>query len=207
MTTADPARRQLHQRLIDTLGSDEASTLMALLPQPGDEPASKADVDRLSQRMDEQFLGVDARFVGVDARFLAMDQRFDDLDTAIALRIESSESRLRGDFHQLSAATGLALADLRTELGTSRSDLRTEMGTSRSELRAELGTSRSELRAELATGLADLRVELVNGLAEMNIGLADLRTEMHRSLRINLLITVGFLGTLVSLVGLLTSTS
>ncbi|MFP4513936.1 MAG: hypothetical protein ACLFRV_13415, partial [Acidimicrobiales bacterium] len=81
MATTPPARHQLFQVLSEAIGPDGATTLMDLLPQPGEpEPASAADLERLSARMDERFLGVDARLVSIDARFDQMDQRFDQID-------------------------------------------------------------------------------------------------------------------------------
>jgi hypothetical protein len=49
----------------------------------------------------------------------------------------------------------------------------------------------------------DWRIDALG--SRMLTGFADLRTELHRSLRINLIVTVGFLGTLVAVVGALTS--
>ncbi len=43
--------------------------------------------------------------------------------------------------------------------------------------------------------------------SRMLTAIADLRTELHRSLRLNLIVTVGFLGTLVAVVGVVTSTA
>jgi hypothetical protein len=46
---------------------------------------------------------------------------------------------------------------------------------------------------------------LMTEIAGVRIGLADLRTELHRSLRVNMLVTIGVLGTLITVVGALTS--
>ncbi len=41
-------------------------------------------------------------------------------------------------------------------------------------------------------------------MAGVRTALADLRTELHRSLRVNMLVTVGVLGSLITVVGALT---
>jgi hypothetical protein len=45
---------------------------------------------------------------------------------------------------------------------------------------------------------------LATEIAGVHASLAELRTEMHRSLRVNMLVTVGVLGTLITVVGALT---
>ncbi|MDZ7678494.1 MAG: hypothetical protein U5K29_08070 [Acidimicrobiales bacterium] len=126
MATTEHARHQLYQRLNETIGIDEADTLMELLPPVGwADVATKADLAHLADRMD-------ARFEEIDQRFDQIDQRFGQTADNFDLKLDTCQ------------------ANLRTEI-------------------------------------------------------ADLRIELHRSLRTNMIVTVGVLGTLTTTVGLLTS--
>jgi hypothetical protein len=111
MATTEHARHRLYQRLNELIGSDEADTLMELLPPTGwADVATKHDLAHQTE---------------------VLNARFDRLDEKIDVHAQLAEARLM------------------TEI-------------------------------------------------------AGLRTELHQSLRINMLVTVGVLGTLITVVGALT---
>ncbi len=78
MSIDERARRELHDRLEEALGSAPAGTLMASLPPQGwADLATKGDLERLEARL--------------TARFDALEERFD-------LKLASSANELRADF-------------------------------------------------------------------------------------------------------------
>ncbi|MGY6499908.1 MAG: hypothetical protein ACXIVQ_03280 [Acidimicrobiales bacterium] len=118
MATTEHARHRLYQRLNELIGSDEADTLMELLPPTGwADVATKHDLAHHAE---------------------ITNARFD---------------RLENKVH----------------------------------------TTSQVLDTRITTETAGLRVEI-----------ADLRTELHKTLRMHTLVTVGVLGTLISVVGALT---
>jgi DNA anti-recombination protein RmuC len=187
MATTEPARHQLYRRLSEIIGSDEADTLMQLLPPVGwADVATKADLEHLAERTDLRFAAVDARFDQVDARFDAIDHRFEQIDRRLGQidrRLGQMDQRFEQMDHRLERTAAEFDAKLSAEIGG---------------LRSEMDRRFTELDRSI-----DWRIDALE--SRMLTGFADLRTELHRSLRINLIVTVGFLGTLVAVVGALTS--
>jgi hypothetical protein len=72
-------REALRQALAAQIGEDEAATLMEQLP-PFDwsRLATKDDLARLEDRIDERFVGIDERFRSLERRFDGFEQRVDD---------------------------------------------------------------------------------------------------------------------------------
>ena len=67
MSIHERARRELHDRLDEALGSSAAGTLMASLrPQGWDDLATKDDLARVEERFTARFDGLEERFT---ARF------------------------------------------------------------------------------------------------------------------------------------------
>lgn len=84
-------RYRLHRKLEETLGDEEAATLMEHLPPyPWDTLAMKEDVTRAVDNLSEK---IDARFaafeVKIDARFAAVDSRFEALEEKTATRFDT----------------------------------------------------------------------------------------------------------------------
>lgn len=78
MATNDAARHGLYAQLEHVLGNDHARTLMSYLPRaPSEEIATKADIERLSERFDARFISIDERFDRLEAKFDRMEARFD----------------------------------------------------------------------------------------------------------------------------------
>lgn len=81
MAIDERTRHELHQRLEDVLGSNEAATLMAHLP-----PSGWGDVvtrDYLDLAIQAQDARLEARFAQIDARFAQIDARLDQLHTKV----------------------------------------------------------------------------------------------------------------------------
>lgn len=81
----------LKRKLGEVLGEEYGKKLMGYLPDA--EVATKADLERLRESMDERFISVGARFTSVDERFNHMEQ-------AIDLKLQAVEGRLVGEFHK-----------------------------------------------------------------------------------------------------------
>jgi uncharacterized protein YdcH (DUF465 family) len=187
MATTEHARHRLYQRLNELIGPDEADTLMELLPPTGwADVATKHDLAHQTEvtnarfdRIDIRFEQVDARFEQVDARFEQVDARFDQINA----RFEQVDQNIDARFGQLDDKIDARFGQLDDKIDARFGQL----------------DDKIDLHAQLAE--ARLKTEI----AGVRIGLADLRTEMHRSLRLNMLVTIGVLGTLITVVGALTS--
>lgn len=99
MAVAEQARHALYRRLEQTLGAEDATTLMSYLPPTGwADVVVKRDLDALEERLGLRFAAVDLRFAGfderLDLRFSAVDERFG----ALELRIDLTEQRLLAAF-------------------------------------------------------------------------------------------------------------
>ena len=96
MVVDDRSRHELYRRLEEVLGLEAATTLIEHLPPVGwADVATKGDLAVLEQRLELRFDRIDDRFDRIDDRFTALDEN-------IALRIESSENRVRASFeHEL----------------------------------------------------------------------------------------------------------
>jgi hypothetical protein len=109
----EESRKQLYDRLEETLGKTEANTLMEHLPPVGwADVARRSDLEGLERRfdrLDRRFDEVDRRFDEVDRRFAQVDDRFGDLEERLNLRLESAIDRLRTELSREMRAYGLAL--------------------------------------------------------------------------------------------------
>lgn len=85
MAIDERARHELHRKLEEVLGADEAATLMSHLPPVGwadvatkrDFVILKQDLAQLEERMNLRFGMIDQRFDMVDQRFDSMEERFE----------------------------------------------------------------------------------------------------------------------------------
>jgi len=114
MSIDEQARRELHDRLEEALGSAPAESLMASLPPQGwGDVATKDDLSRVEERLGARFDAMDERFTArfdamderFNARFEGLSDRFDGLSERFDLKLESSANELRADFRgEISAA-------------------------------------------------------------------------------------------------------
>jgi hypothetical protein len=92
MQITEESRQKLYDRLEETPGKKEASTLMEHIPPVGwADVAHRSDIDGLERRFDE-----------VDRRFVELEER-------MTLRLESAVDRLRTELGREMRAYGLAL--------------------------------------------------------------------------------------------------
>jgi hypothetical protein len=95
MAIDERARHELHRKLEEVLGAEEAATLMAHLPPVGwADVATKHDLAQLEERMN-------LRFEMVDRRFEMVGERFDSLEERMNLRFQSMEDRFNGKLDSL----------------------------------------------------------------------------------------------------------
>lgn len=88
MAVDERARHELHRKLEEVLGADEAATLMSHLPPVGwADVATKHDLAQLEER--------------VNLRFDMVDQRFNSLEERMDLRFQSMEDRFDGKLASL----------------------------------------------------------------------------------------------------------
>jgi len=113
MSTNDKARLELHRRLEEVLGAEEASTLMSHIPPvTWDQVATKDDL-----------------------RALEASLRSEISVSAAGLRAEMAD--LRTEMAELRTELRTDMADLRTEMA----DLRTELHTGTATLRADISNA------------------------------------------------------------------
>ena len=63
MAVDERSRHELHQKLDELLGTEAAATLMSHLPPVGwADVATKQDLDRLEERLEERFTTMEAKF-------------------------------------------------------------------------------------------------------------------------------------------------
>lgn len=97
MAIDERARHELHRKLEEVLGPEEAATLMSHLPPVGwADVATKHDLAQLEER-------VNMRFDMVDRRFEAIDQRFDSMEERIDGKLAQLEGRIYDRMAQQSA--------------------------------------------------------------------------------------------------------
>lgn len=88
MPVTEESRHRLHQKLDQTIGPEDATTLMEHLPPTGwaDLP-TRSEMNRrfddLRSEMNHRFDLVDQRFVELDRRFVAADRRQESLENRI----------------------------------------------------------------------------------------------------------------------------
>lgn len=113
MPLTEASRKKLYDRLEETLGKDEANTLMEHLPPTGwADVARRSDLDALARRFDEvdrHFDEIDRHFDEIDRRFGDVDRRFGELEERLTLRFDATSDRLRAELSREMRAYGLAL--------------------------------------------------------------------------------------------------
>lgn len=105
MAIDERTRHELHQRLDQVLGVDQAATLMAHLPPTGwGDVVTREYLDLALQaqdaRLESRFAHVDAQFAQVDARFAQVDGRFAQVDG----RLDRLEDTIDSAKHEILAA-------------------------------------------------------------------------------------------------------
>ena len=115
MTIDERSRHQLFQRLDEVLGTEAASTMMALVPPVGwADVATKHDVLRLKDDLAQLEERMDLRFEALDSRFETLEHKLlgafrGELNSAIQSQTRSLAITLVGTFMSIA---GLALGVL-----------------------------------------------------------------------------------------------
>jgi uncharacterized protein YPO0396 len=105
MAVDERAQHELHRRLEEVLGADEAATLMAHLPPVGwADVATKHDLAQLEERLN-------LRFESIDQRFESVNDHFDSLEDRMNLRFQAMEDRFEGKLDGLRAEFFERMAD------------------------------------------------------------------------------------------------
>ncbi|MDZ7678746.1 MAG: hypothetical protein U5K29_09345 [Acidimicrobiales bacterium] len=111
MATTEHARHQLYRRLIDTIGPDEADTLMEFLPPAGwADVTTKTDLHHQNELAAIQFAAIDRKFEEVDHRFEHVDRRFEQVDRRfeqVDRRFEEVLAEMRGGFQTMAETIDL----------------------------------------------------------------------------------------------------
>jgi hypothetical protein len=90
MPVTEESRHRLHQKLDETIGTEDATTLMEHLPPVGwADVATKADLASLRNDMDHRFAIVDERFNSVDLQIGEVHKQIVRIDT----RCEAADRR------------------------------------------------------------------------------------------------------------------
>ena len=81
MSISERDRHDLYLAVEGLIGTDQADTMMSLLPPVGwADVATKHDLAALEDRLELRFDAVDLRFDAIDLRFDAIDRRFQAVD-------------------------------------------------------------------------------------------------------------------------------
>jgi hypothetical protein len=115
MAVNERRRSELFRALAATFGEEQAVTMFELLPPPDTELATRADTDRIEQRLD----GVDQRFVSVDQRFDAVNERFD----AVNERFDAVNQRITDLGHHMDERFEGQRREVDAKLDSVRDDL------------------------------------------------------------------------------------
>jgi hypothetical protein len=122
MTVDDRTRLNLHQRLTEVLGSEEADTLMSHLPPvTWQEVATKGDLDSL-------------RVV------LTTDLR--SAEAGIRSDMQTMESSIRGDMKAMEAS-------IRSDIKTMETGIRSDMKAMETEIRSDMKAMETEIRSDM----------------------------------------------------------
>lgn len=119
MTITESTRHQLHQALIESLGEEEAATLMEHLP-----PVGWADV---TTKTDLEHLRVATRTDLEQHRF-ATKTDLEQLRFAMNADIDSFRAETRANFAQLRSDMSADIDSLRAEASANFAELRSDMG-------------------------------------------------------------------------------
>jgi hypothetical protein len=79
MPVEERRRVELFEKLSEAIGQEATATVFDLLPSPGADAATSADVEALGAQMDHRLAQVDQRFAQVDQRFDTFDVKLDAL--------------------------------------------------------------------------------------------------------------------------------
>ena len=132
MAITDAQRHRLHQRLEETLGPDEANTLMEHLPPVGwADVATRRDLDAATALTSSELQRSMAELRG---------------------EMADLSGKLRGEMADLRGELRGEMADLRGELCGEMADLRGELRGEMADLRGELCGEMADLRAEMHRG-------------------------------------------------------
>ena len=167
MVVDERSRRDLHERLEETLGAQAANTLMNALPPVGwDQVATKADLAGLAleqrfEGMGHRFDGIDAKFDGIDAKFEGIGHRFDGIDAkfeGIGHRFDGIDAKFEAIRHRFDGI------DAKFEAIGYRFDGLDERFSGLDErfagLDARMETSEHRLMAAFHVGLSAVRTEM-----------------------------------------------
>jgi hypothetical protein len=187
MATTEHARHQLYRRLTEIIGPDEADTLMELLPPTGwAEVATKTDLRSLGDEVNARFIHLatetDRRFTELAARIDQLEVRtlgrFGEIDGRFG-EIDGRFGEIDGRFGQIDGRFGQIEARLHSI-----------------EERTDTRFAAAEERDAHLERQIDIRFTQV--LDRIDASESRIRTELHRSLRTNLLATVVLLGGLLT---------
>lgn len=98
MAIEERRRSELYEGLAAVLGPEVTATMFELLTAPGQEPATRLDLEALDRRLELRFTDIDRRFADIDRRFELVDQRFDHLEQHIDDRIDGLRHELLAAF-------------------------------------------------------------------------------------------------------------
>ena len=155
MTVDDRTRMELHRRLTEVLGDQEADTLMAHLP-----PVTWQNV---------------ATTDSVDSARLVLTTQIDALRSDIERNLTELRTDLQTQINELRSDTERQLTELRTDLGGQINELRSELHGHVTALNSALSTGLADLRAEMHRTARSI-VMLVAALTTAAVTLGGLLT-------------------------------
>lgn len=104
MAIEERRRSELYEGLAAVLGPEVTATMFELLPAPGQEPATRLDLEALDRRLGLRFTDIDRRFADIDRRFADIDRRFELVDQRFDHLEQHIDDRIDGLRHELLAA-------------------------------------------------------------------------------------------------------
>jgi len=140
MTVDDHTRMELHRRLTEVLGDQEADTLMAHLP-----PVTWQNV---------------ATTDSVDSTRVVLATQIHALRSDVDRHVTELRSDLEGQITELHADIHGQITQLRADVEGQITQLRSDLGGQITKLRSDLNGHVTALNSALSAGLADLRVEM-----------------------------------------------
>ena len=110
MVAEEADRHALLQAVADAFGEEAAQTLGEFLPEAGERPATKRDVDGvltvidvLDERIEARLDGIEGRLDGVEVRLTGVEARLDGVEVRLAgveSRFDTMEERIGGMFER-----------------------------------------------------------------------------------------------------------